>query len=200
MVQSKSTNIQGQKLEPPADLQVRRLKYADRMSIRRWMADIDLVRHTVVVPEPRYAVSIPYGQAAADRYLDGMLMAHDRWTFAIESGGTHIGNMGLKDVRLEERTAECFIEICEPAYRRRGLAFHAMCRLLDFALLEKELTQIFLGVMEFNSAAIQLYQKLGFSFCGEYGKHWADEKYWQVRKMEITQDEWVFHRPSWTDA
>jgi RimJ/RimL family protein N-acetyltransferase len=192
MINQRNTQYHTEALQQ--NLLIRFLRMSDCLAIRRWMADIDLVRYTVVVPEPKYATNIPYSLEDADRYLVGMLNAPDRVTFAIECNGIHIGNMGLKEIKPESRVSECFIEICDPSLRRQGIATWAMTRLLDYALFEREFIEVTLGVMEFNRPAIGLYQRLGFQSCGDYGCHWADGQFWRVLKMKIGQTEWACTR------
>jgi RimJ/RimL family protein N-acetyltransferase len=164
---------------------LRPLDAGDRVRIRRWMADPDVVSFTVLVPSPQAAMSVPYGREAADRYLDALLSDPLRRSYAIEVDGQHIGNVGLKDIDLSHGTAECFVEIGETWARGKGFARRAMSALLVEAFADLDLDEVTLGVFEFNHAAIALYLRLGFSAAGLYGWHWAQERYFAVHKMRI---------------
>lgn len=175
-------------------VQIRPLHLTDGNGIRRWMRDPTLVRFTVLVPSADCEPQLPYGDETANRYLRTLVNDATRRSFAIELDGQHVGNVGLKDLDLNKRTSECFVEIGENAARGRGVATHAMKRLLDLALFEMELVSVTLGVFEFNVAAARLYRRLGFRDDGSYGRHWADGRFWDVLRMCIEPETWAFSR------
>lgn len=177
-----------------ARVTLRPLSVDDRDAIRRWMSDLDVIRFTVLVPGPEYAPVTPYSPAAADRYLDALLRAPDRRSFAVCVDGHHVGNVGLKGLDLERRSAECFIELGEAWARGRGAGRAAMSRLLDYAFREVSLLEVRLGVFEFNHPAIRLYRRLGFHRTGRYGLHYAQGRYWEVLGMRMTRERWLGRR------
>jgi RimJ/RimL family protein N-acetyltransferase len=174
-----------------ASVHLRPLAFTDRARIQQWMADPDVVRFTVLVPSPDCAPAIPYGREAANRYLDTLIRDRTRRAWAVVADGVHVGNVGLKSLSLGADTAECFIEIGEPAARGRGIARRAMNLLLEDAFDTLFLDDVTLGVFEFNEVALGLYRRLGFERAGHYGWHWADDRYWEVWKMRITRDRFV---------
>ena len=155
------------------------------------MANEDVVRFTVLVPGPECALSVPYDADAADRYLYALVKDPARRSFAIELDGVHVGNLGLKDTDLETRTAECFIELGDARARGRGVALRAMTQLLDHAHFQLELVEVSLGVIEFNTSAIALYERLAFERTGHYADHWAHGRYWDVLGMQMTIERWA---------
>jgi RimJ/RimL family protein N-acetyltransferase len=170
---------------------LRPLAFTDRARIQQWMGDPDVVRFTVLVPSPDCAPAIPYGREAANRYLDTLIRDRSRRAWAVIADGVHVGNVGLKALSLGADTAECFIEIGDPAARGHGVARRAMDLLLEDAFDTLFLDEITLGVFEFNATAIALYRRIGFERAGHYGWHWADDRYWEVWKMRISRDRWV---------
>lgn len=163
---------------------------ADAPRVRRWMADLDVIRFTVVVPGPEYGELLPYAPTEADQYLESLVFDPQRRSFAIEWEGAHVGNVGLKDYVPGSREAECFIELGEHGARGRGVGARAMALLIDRAFVEWGLERIRLGVFEFNDPAIRLYRALGFEDDGPYGRHFAGSRFWTIHAMVLTRTRW----------
>jgi len=177
-------------------VRLRRLRMSDRARVRRWMADPRVIGFTVLVPGPEYGPLEPYDDDSADRYLELLVKDPDRRSFAIEVGGVHVGNVGLKNHDFDNGVAECFIEIGEVALHGQGVGALAMARVLDVAFDELRLRRVRLGVFEFNAPAIRLYQKLGFADDGPYGSHWVDGRFHVVKAMQTDARTWALHRPA----
>ncbi|MBN2358485.1 MAG: GNAT family N-acetyltransferase [Deltaproteobacteria bacterium] len=167
---------------------LRPLRPEDAERIRRWMADIEMLRNTVLVPGPCFAPVRAYTEAEADRYLTQLMTDVDRFSFAIELDGAHVGNVGLKAIDRANAMAECFIEIGEKEARGRGVGHRAMELLLEHAFSTVGLRLVFLGVFEFNQAALRLYRGLGFDDGPQYGWHYVDGEYFEVVGMLLTRD------------
>src|SRR6185503_14578933 len=112
---------------------LRPLRMSDASRIRKWMADLAVIRFTVVVPGPEYGPLLPYTAEEADQYLETLVRDPGRRSFAIEVDGGHIGNVGLKDYAPDRIEAECFIELGEHVSRGKGYGTQAMLQLLDYA-------------------------------------------------------------------
>ena len=164
------------------------LQRADAARIRRWMADLELIRFIVVVPGPEHGPLLPYSVAEADQYVSTLVADPTRRSFAIELDGVHVGNVGLKEWRPGATAAECFIEIGEASARGHGVGTQAMRRLLDIAFFELGLSVVRLGVFAFNANAIALYRRLGFVDEGRYGLHWADGGWHEINAMALDRD------------
>ncbi len=169
---------------------LRPLEVGDRFCIRRWMRDPAVISYTVVVSTPDYGAVDPYTVEEADSYLELLMTASDRKSYAILNNGDHVGNVGLKHIDLRGRKAECFIEIGEHSVRRRGVAAQAMRAVLDVAFLELRLDVVSLGVFAFNAAAIGLYRKVGFAETGKLGVHWAEGCAHDIIAMRIDRQRW----------
>jgi RimJ/RimL family protein N-acetyltransferase len=176
------------------DVKLRPLRMSDRQAVRRWMADPAVINFTVVVPGPEYGPVEPYDAASADQYLEVLVKDPDRRSFAIVVDGAHVGNVGLKGIDLLARTSECFIEIGDTAQRRRGTGLAAMTLLLDVAFGELGLTEVRLGVFEFNAAAIAMYRRVGFVDNGLHGSHYLRGRYHAINRMCIDATTWAARR------
>ncbi len=166
-----------------ATVTLRPLRMSDARNVRRWMADLAVIRFTVVVPGPEYGPLLPYTPEEADAYLETLVRDPGRKSYAIEVDGVHVGNVGLKDYAPERLEAECFIELGEKSARGKGVGAQAMEELLDTAFETLRLERVRLGVFEFNRPAIKLYRSLGFVDDGRYGWHFADGRFWDVNAM-----------------
>jgi len=177
-----------------AGVTIRPLQRSDSERIRVWMSNPELVRFTVLVPGPEYAVGGLISQESTERYIDQLLHDPRRLSFAIVHQGAHVGNVGLKDYEPGRKDAECFIEIGDPRLRGKGVGRQAMALLMDHCFERLGLNVIRLGVFDFNHSAIRLYQGLGFRRSGRYGWHWSSGRYHEVLGMFIDGDTWRLRR------
>lgn len=175
---------------------LRPLALADGPRVRRWMADLALIRMTVVVPGPEHGPLAPYTVSEADHYLSTLVCDPSRKSFAIELAGVHVGNVGIKDWRPGALSAECFIEVGEASARGRGVGKRALLRLLEVGFFELGLEVVRLGVFEFNAPAVALYRKVGFVDEGRYGWHWADGHYHEINAMALHRQRFVRQGPA----
>jgi diamine N-acetyltransferase len=182
-------------LTPAGVTRLRPLRHGDAVRVRRWMASLEVIRFTVVVPQADYGPITPYSAADADRYLDSLVRDPRRRSYAIELDGEHVGNVGLKEYDAGAEDAECFIELGERHARGRGVGTRAMMLLLDHAFAGLGLLRVRLGVFEFNRAAIEMYLRLGFVHDGVYGEHFADGRAWRVEAMVLTRESYARLRP-----
>lgn len=97
----------------------------------------------------------------SDSIINQCLEKHQ--LFLIDKGKVSVGFIAEQQV-LDE--AELLQVVIDPAFRNKGLATEA---LQDWHshLVEKEVSKVFLEVRESNSAAIRLYEKLGYTTIGE---------------------------------
>jgi RimJ/RimL family protein N-acetyltransferase len=178
-------------LAPPKNVvRLRPLRMSDAPRVRRWMASIDVIRFTVVVPSPEHGPVEPYAEVDADRYLEALVRDPRRRSYAIELDGVHVGNVGLKDYEPGAEEAECFIEVGEAFARGIGVGTRAMIALIDHCFDVLRLSRVRLGVFEFNDPALKMYTRLGFLEDGLYGSHHADGRTWKVLAMSLGVAHW----------
>ncbi|MBI5495413.1 MAG: GNAT family N-acetyltransferase [Deltaproteobacteria bacterium] len=178
-------------------ISLRPLAAGDTDNIRRWMGDPELVRFTVLVPGPEYAVGGVAGPDATERYIEQLLHDSRRVSYAILRDGSHVGNVGLKDYDTGRPEAECFIEVGEPRLRGQGIGRQAMLLLLEQCYGPLRLESVRLGVFDFNTSAIRMYRGLGFHFTGRYGWHWCDGRYHEVLGMKLLRSQHERTRLGW---
>jgi RimJ/RimL family protein N-acetyltransferase len=73
----------------------------------------------------------------------------------------HIGNVKLEPL-IRGQSATVGILIGEEKWRRKGVGFEILTELLRYSFTELGLKKVDLGVDKQNSAAINLYKKVGF--------------------------------------
>lgn len=115
-------------------------------------------------------------------------LEHDQ-TWLIHLDGQLIGEMGFQLdpkhlYKKESGTAWIGITIGEESGRGKGIGFLALQH-LEEQIKRQGLNRIELGVFEFNTNAIRLYQKLGYREIARIGgfTYWQGRK-WQDIRME----------------
>ena len=73
-----------------------------------------------------------------------------------------IGFAALSDIQWNNQTADLAIGIGNPKYRGKGYGSDALNVLLNYAFDELNLYRVGLSVIEYNTVAIHVYERLGF--------------------------------------
>ncbi len=110
----------------------------------------------------RDAFPSPYSEQDAARYISATLRESPCMSFAIESGGEYVGNIGL--VRQEDvyrLSAELGYLIGEPWWNR-GIATRAVNLICEYGFGRLGLIRIYSGVFSFNTASQRVLEKCGF--------------------------------------
>ncbi len=94
------------------------------------------------------------------RYLKGG--SRLEFVIRIKESGKRIGTIGLNNLDFLNQKAEYGILIGEDEAKGKGYGEEASIALLKYAFEELNLHRIYLRVFTVNSAAIRLYEKLGF--------------------------------------
>lgn len=100
--------------------------------------------------------------AEQTKWFDGYEKNPKKIFFTILYDQIPIGFMGLSDIDLSNKSANLFILIGEDDFRGKGLGKKSMEYLINFSFSELKLKQLDLEVSIKNTAAINLYTKLGF--------------------------------------
>ena len=88
----------------------------------------------------------------------------------VDETDEYLGTISLKDIDLENRTAEYAITTRLKAHGK-GIAFYATGLILTKAFEDIGLHRVYLSVFSDNEAAIKLYERAGFKFEGEFREH-----------------------------
>ena len=82
----------------------------------------------------------------------------------------YLGTISLKNIDLESKSAEYAIVMRKKA-QGHGNAYMASMILLKKAFSEYGLHRVYLNVLENNKKAINMYEKIGFNYEGEFRDH-----------------------------
>lgn len=169
-------------------LRPRRPDDADRAHV--WINDWEVARFLVV----RYPQSLQgeraWVDATPEASFGGVHLAIDTLD------GRHIGNIDLRDVQPENRTAEIGIMIGDKRYWGRGYGSDALRTLARFAFRQMNLQRVYLRTYEFNARGQRAFAKAGFTLEGRLRRHvYVDGRYWDVLVMGLLREEFEAQEP-----
>jgi len=102
-----------------------------------------------------------------------------------------VGTIALKLDRKNKSGRIVKFLIGEESMRGKGIGQSALEKLISLGFKEFCLHRISLGVFDFNSSAINCYEKVGFVKEGLLrDARKAGEKYWNLIEMSILENEW----------
>ena len=111
--------------------------------------------------------------------------------FAIEAGGTFIGQCALFNLNQENGTAELGIAIGDKAYWGQGYGRDAIQVLLDYAFRLRSFRRVYLSVNGNNARAMRAYAACGFVEEGRLRAHvWSNGGYVDFVYMGVMKEEW----------
>lgn len=121
----------------------------------------------------------------------------NRAVYAIHSSSKAVGIAQLYQIAPFQRRANLGIFIGPSAERGCGVGHVASCLLLDFAFNGLDLRRVELEVQASNTAAIQLYERLGFVREGvKRQDYFADGAYWDTYLYGLLKEEFALRLPS----
>ena len=146
-------------------VQLRAMTIDDADDVVRWRNDPFVIDHLFDDKPPTRTVHV--------QWFEKMIARSDRHEFIIVERDTQrsIGTIGLSDIDHANQRAEYGILIGEANARGKGYAHEASELILDYALNELKLHRVYLYVFADNSAAIKLYEQLGFQIEGTLRGH-----------------------------
>jgi RimJ/RimL family protein N-acetyltransferase len=126
--------------------------------VEKWYGDSGFMRHYDFMP------AIPKTGQQLKEIIESSSNAADQCVFAIKEnvGDTIIGICGFESIVWNNGTARLYIGLGDSEHRGRGFASEALRLLVDFGFMELNFHCIHLSVIAYNSAAINLYEKVGF--------------------------------------
>ena len=134
------------------------LRDEDSDTLFAWINDRELVEQS--------ATFRPVSRAEHDAWFRSMRdpARDDVAIYAIREDGRLVGTCQLL---IDGDEAELRIRIGVPDARGRGLGTEAVRQLLRIAFQERGLRRVWLQVFAHNTRAIRVYEKAGFTRCGE---------------------------------
>jgi RimJ/RimL family protein N-acetyltransferase len=150
----------------------------------RWINDYEVSRFLIL----RY----PQSRLQEQAWLDNTPVAgFFGLPLAIETlEGVHIGNIDLRDVQPENRTAEIGIMIGEKRYWSQGYGSDAVRTLTRFAFRVMNLQRVHLRTYEYNERGQAAFRKAGFVEEGRLRQHiYMEGRYWDVVLMGCLREE-----------
>jgi RimJ/RimL family protein N-acetyltransferase len=181
--------------EPPASLpavpliqgRLVRLRAREREDVDRafrWINDHEVARFLILRYPQSRAQELAWLESTPATSFFGLPLAID----TLE--GEHIGNIDLRDVQPESRTAEIGIMIGEKRYWSQGYGSDAVRTLTRFAFRVMNLQRVHLRTYEFNERGQAAFKKAGFVEEGRLRRHiYAEGRYWDVVLMGCLREE-----------
>lgn len=105
-----------------------------------------------------------------------------------------VGSIDLFDFDPVNQRAGIGILICKP-YREKGYAIDALSVLVRYAFTKLPLHQLYCNISNENQASINLFEKAGFTKCGErkdwirHNQGWSDELQFQLIRENSLHDD-----------
>lgn len=107
-----------------------------------------------------------------------------------------IGFVVLFNIKWRNQTAEMAIAIGDPAQRGQGYGREALDLLLGYAFHELGLYRVGLTVLDYNTAAIRAYERVGFVREGvQRGAIWRAGNRYDLLSYGILRTEWLARQP-----
>ena len=179
-------------------METRRILQGDRLRLRP-LASTDLRRCVKWFSDPQIIHFLgrnsPVTLPEEERWFRDYERRTDEQIFAIEAEGLHIGNIGLHKIDRVHRKADVGIVIGEPTFWSKGYGTEAMRTALLYAFGPLSLNKVSLDVLEYNTRAIRIYERLGFNREGVHREDiYKDGRFVHVIRMSILARE--LHEPA----
>jgi RimJ/RimL family protein N-acetyltransferase len=85
------------------------------------------------------------------------------WAIHLKDSNKHIGNIKIDPINIEHNSGEYGILMGDKTNWSKGYAKEASKRVLKYCFEELKLSKITLGVIQENTSAVKLYEKIGFT-------------------------------------
>jgi RimJ/RimL family protein N-acetyltransferase len=139
----------------------------DLPTMAAWWADADFLRLYDSSP------AFPQSVAQLAKRLEDSEQGKTNFLWGIRplDEDKLIGLAELDGIIWPHGTSAVSIAIGEQAERGKGYGREAMSLILDFSFHELNLHRVFLTVFSYNTAAMAMYEKLGFTHEGTHREH-----------------------------
>ncbi len=168
-------------------LVLKRIEKEDMEYIYEWFKDSEFLKYYDYMPP------VVQTKDEIDKTFSDYEKSEESDVFAIKftENNQIIGVAGFDDIVKENKVATLFIGIGNKDVRGNGYGKEALNLLLEYGFNELDFHRIQLNVLEFNTAAISLYEKAGFKREGTYREFvLRDGKRFNLLLYGLLRNEW----------
>jgi diamine N-acetyltransferase len=136
----------------------------------------------------------PSDYTATQEYYERIQKESDRIWLAVVVRETHqvIGETGLLRMFPAWRTTDWSLIIGEKSARGKGYGTEAALLMLDYAFGFQNFHRVAIGVVGFNTGALQFYERLGFQREGiQQDGYYYNQRYHDFVMMRLLEDEFI---------
>jgi [ribosomal protein S5]-alanine N-acetyltransferase len=142
-----------------------------------WLNDSDVNKYLDIPKENNLADLIEYIKEVEEKKIY-------MWAILLKNGNKHIGNIKIDPVDTKHRYGEYGILLGDKEEWGKGYAKEATTTVINYCFDSLNLRKVNLGVVENNTAAVALYEKLGFIHEGvDRFQRLYDDEYCHVIRM-----------------
>jgi len=147
---------------------LRKLEIKDAEGMLEWMHDVEIQKNFRFNTDNKTLEDvIGFIAAAVTEPIEGKSI---HFAIADDETDEYLGTISLKDVDLVAKNAEYAICLRKKA-QGKGIGTEATNEILKKAFYSFGLERVYLNVLAENTGAIQLYEKCGFIYEGEFRNH-----------------------------
>jgi len=168
-------------------LRISALNPDDASTIAPWFARDEFSRFYDTEP------AVPQSDAEVRKTIEEYNADEDKMMLGVRllEDDRLVGVAGFTEILWYNQVGTIFVGLGDTAIRGKGLAREAMALLIDYAFDELNLHRIQLMVVDYNEAAIKLYEKLGFVREGTYREFGLrDGKYYDQHLYGLLKQNW----------
>lgn len=163
------------------------LKEGEENILQQWFGNVKFMRHYDIVP------AMPMSKKKIDEMISYYEDSEERLLLAVRTAETQqlIGVAGFDEIVWSNGTAFLFLGIGDLNFRGKGLGSEILNLLIDYGFNELNFHKIQLNVIEYNKAAIKLYEKAGFIREGLYREYICrDGRRYHLYLYGMLKSEW----------
>jgi UDP-4-amino-4,6-dideoxy-N-acetyl-beta-L-altrosamine N-acetyltransferase len=142
---------------------LRELRKEDILKINKWRNDSKLINYLVA---PFRYINLDVDYRWYDNYMQNQNTTIRCAIVEATDEDNILGLVSLTNINFINRSAEVHIMIGDTKNRGKGIGYFAVIEILNHAFNNMNLNRIELGVLESNTRALKLYEKVGFNHEG----------------------------------
>ncbi len=144
-----------------------------------WLNDIEIYKYLDNGGDYTYKSLSDY----LNKYAENPILF---WAIIVNETNTHIGNIKIDPINKRNQIGEYGILMGDKQNWGKGYAKEASIAVINYIFSKLSLRKIVLGVIKDNTAAVKLYESLGFEVEGIYRMHGKyDGKYCDAIRMAL---------------